>query len=1008
MAKKARQRISYVLENAKSSAGGHRLGVNGLVVDANNGILYTGGRDGIVCAWDLDLSRKPGVVDGSANAKQASTKFRSQAQPHTHWINDITLAQNDTALVSASSDLTVKVWRPFSEEDSTRAVAIGEHADYVKCVATPPAYMNGNWVASGGLDRKICLWDLNGAGKTLDIDVKGEEIIEKGSVYALAVGRNIVASGGPEKMVKLHDPRTGDKISKLVGHLDNIRSILIDDAGDIILSASSDKTIKMWSVRGGRCMYTFTMHDESIWSLYSDHPSLGIFYSSDRSGLVAKTDIRGSTDDLDKGLSLAVAQEHCGVSKVVAARGHIWTATNRSSVNRWADVDTISDISLPEEFRHLRMASCTSAAAPMTTDTQTTNQKTVAPKSILRISNTAVFPPLATISSPSTLDAGGKTLHEAVARRGSEAIVGMAESEVKPIHQAPEDTIEGQFGLLKHRMLNDRRRVLTLDTAGDVLLWDLLECRPIQSFGKQHLEDVEAVVNTREAVAPWCSVDLSSGSLTVVLEPFNCFDAEVYADELKLDQPMNFREDQRISLGRWILRYLFANLIDEEMRRDQNYRQKLNEQIARRQSAGRANSSVSSPSAQTTTTDGAKADQTTTSEANGPHPQIGTPGFGIGLAAPGPNASSLSGVPEEVVSGQLSPRGDSSRGDRKSNSVTEGSTAVSTTAAAPTVDSSEAKSSMEKGSEKSSERGKDKETSGETIRSPVSAFSRKLRMSFSSRRRSRSTSQATPEKPVAVDEKSEESETSSTTEKEVDDSFFGVIQKIRNSYDKQRADTPDKLVETRVTPSLPNETPVLKLPPGTKIIIQEETSGGSANVYQGTVENVGHDADVIEKKAPMWLGEVLLQNSIPSKDPVKISFVLHPLGDLPVLSPAEGNSRLNANRMLRVKKILAYVAERIEEGGDEAIADKLAPENYLELYCNDQLLDPLMSLATIRTHVWKSGNDVVLYYKANGRKEIRLPKSSASMIPANTPGAPGPVLSATATAAASEAVAVAP
>ncbi|POR35715.1 WD repeat protein [Tolypocladium paradoxum] len=39
MAKKARQRISYVLENAKSSAGGHRLGVNGLAVDASNGIL---------------------------------------------------------------------------------------------------------------------------------------------------------------------------------------------------------------------------------------------------------------------------------------------------------------------------------------------------------------------------------------------------------------------------------------------------------------------------------------------------------------------------------------------------------------------------------------------------------------------------------------------------------------------------------------------------------------------------------------------------------------------------------------------------------------------------------------------------------------------------------------------------------------------------------------------------------------------------------------------------------
>lgn len=71
------------------------------------------------------------------------------------------------------------------------------------------------------------------------------------------------------------------------------------------------------------------------------------------------------------------------------------------------------------------------------------------------------------------------------------------------------------------------------------------QCKPIQSFGKQHLEDVDKAVNTREAVAPWCSVDLSSGNLTVVLEPFNCFDAEVYADELKWDEPLEFKEDQR-------------------------------------------------------------------------------------------------------------------------------------------------------------------------------------------------------------------------------------------------------------------------------------------------------------------------------------------------------------------------------------------------------------------------------------------------------------------------------
>jgi WD repeat-containing protein 48 len=39
----------------------------------------------------------------------------------------------------------------------------------------------------------------------------------------------------------------------------------------------------------------------------------------------------------------------------------------------------------------------------------------------------------------------------------------------------PDQTIEGQHGLMKHIMLNDKKRVLTLDTAGEVILWDILK-----------------------------------------------------------------------------------------------------------------------------------------------------------------------------------------------------------------------------------------------------------------------------------------------------------------------------------------------------------------------------------------------------------------------------------------------------------------------------------------------------------------------------------------------------
>lgn len=66
--------------------------------------------------------------------------------------------------------------------------------------------------------------------------------------------------------------------------------------------------------------------------------------------------------------------------------------------------------------------------------------------------------------------------------------------------------------------------------------------------------------------------------------------------------------------------------------------------------------------------------------------------------------------------------------------------------------------------------------------------------------------------------------------------------------------------------------------------------------------------------------------------------MLHPWQDtLPSIASTDGNNRLNANRMLRVKKILSYVAERIEAPSEAPGENDLKPEEYLELYCNDQV-----------------------------------------------------------------------
>ncbi|KAJ2762222.1 hypothetical protein IWQ56_005092, partial [Coemansia nantahalensis] len=129
---------------------------------------------------------------------------------------------------------------------------------------------------------------------------------------------------------------------------------------ELVLSGSSDTTVKLWSMRMRRCLSTFSQHRDSVWALYSTHPRLQTFYSASRDGLVAKTIGAGAGVDDAPGhrrpsltpfgaagdthtgpevLCVAVAQESQGVVRLVAADDtYIWTATKGTELNRWLDV----------------------------------------------------------------------------------------------------------------------------------------------------------------------------------------------------------------------------------------------------------------------------------------------------------------------------------------------------------------------------------------------------------------------------------------------------------------------------------------------------------------------------------------------------------------------------------------------------------------------------------------------------------------------------------------------
>lgn len=473
---------------------GHCLGVNAL---SNHGTrLFSGGRDGQVIAWNLDPTTQ-------------KTQASQSRRVHSDWVNGLTRIPNEVndLVVSCSSDLTVKLWNVNEDQVST----IGQHQDYVKCVASGLANKR-HIVVSGGLDRKICGWNVETGQQLFCLDA-GKSVSpggsnatnDKASIYTVAVAgghalstkasgsgsgneggsphfhehaetnytnADLIASGSPDGIVRLWDSRSPRQAGQLIGHTDNIRHVYVSSDGEYVLSASSDATVRLWSVSTARVMQTFQMHDDSVWTLFSTDPELKTFYSGDRGGQVFKTQIGCGTQ--------LVCDEHEGIFSIAAYNGHLWTATSNARIHRWKDVEL--------------------------------DQK----------------------EKPTNL---------------------------------PVETLKGHTGLVKHQLLTDKRRALTLDSGGQIVMWDLMTGKPIQTFPRE--KDIDTLTDELcsacdYVVANWCRASVRTGALCISLDAHMCFDAEIYADELSdVDATTTTTMDQRINYGRWILSNLFRKVLDK-------------------------------------------------------------------------------------------------------------------------------------------------------------------------------------------------------------------------------------------------------------------------------------------------------------------------------------------------------------------------------------------------------------------------------------------------------------
>ncbi|KAL0092183.1 WD40-repeat-containing domain protein [Phycomyces blakesleeanus] len=1002
MAMKAstRRKVSYVVQQ-KDEERAHCLGVNSLALHTppgSSGVLYSAGRDGVVAGWDLhmpitDRHDKGWVLDETLeSAPRATSKVFSQM--HTDWVNDIVVCQGGESVVSASSDRTVKLWRPYSDTPNT-AHTIGLHSDYAKCLVYASEV---GWVASGGLDKKINVWDLERGVASLTISTGPRSLHtnssdnlahhdeSKSSIYAMATTPtgSLFVTGSPEKVVRLWDPRTGNRISKLTGHTDNIRALLVSDDGEQILSGSSDSTIKLWSVRAQRCLATYETHSDSVWSLYSNRSDLQTFYAGSRDGLVTKTEVSaGSFSDASESECIALFKESSGVVKIVALDDtYIWTATSSASVNRW--------LSVPSR------------------DARFEGQRTEFDPEILQ-SSIFKIPSKMNFTQPDPYVMGDNlTLYA-----GSVMSIPLSIQEddtdstdsVIPLRSEPNSVIKGKPGITSHCVLNNRRHVLTQDTNGEVALWDLVKCTQIKRFGKQKLDRVAQEINNVESFPAWCSVDTKIGAITVQLHEPSCFDCEMYADEAELPPDYTITEDQRINLGKWVLMRLFEHFIVAELEKQKQginrYQENDGEpRLANEDPKPAKDGLVPSEAANTTTsTSTATATNTTntsTTAAVTASPSNSTvpdavheslhvaESLRLPLAAittdfnstfhAQPHDNSLHGpftAPPSTTGHQLSDYfSESHHPARRDSSVQLPAPVVlSHSPASPTnsnfmhrLKSLSAKAKLARVptheentkqdthlggvSEQDEDENKDKDKDNEKKETtPVLTSSTSTTTTTTNTTTSTATTTATPK-------------TSTEDSKKEERPKGGVAQP------ETLAAVPENVT---YTPPPSADYPPLSLPGQTTIVIAEESAEASTgmDLYRGTLATTGIEADSVLKAAPSWLLSFLLFNKTPTRETVKLTFVLKPLENSNTAElPGGSNNRLLANRVLRVRKLAQYIAEKLNVNVET---------HSIVLACGETVLGPTMTLATIKQHILKSNGDIPLTYSVQP-----VPGSTAS------------------------------
>ena len=177
---------------------------------------------------------------------------------HVADIWGISFSPDGQLFASGSYDKTIKIWR------LDQKIYIHNLKGYDDQIGTVTFNPEGSLLATAG-ESAVEIWDVASGNRLYIL----EEEEHKGRVKSVAFSPDcqLLVSGSTDKTIKIWDLHKRQLIRNLTGHDASVVSVAFSPDGEKIVSSACERTIRIWNVDDGKCIQELAGHQNWVWSV---------------------------------------------------------------------------------------------------------------------------------------------------------------------------------------------------------------------------------------------------------------------------------------------------------------------------------------------------------------------------------------------------------------------------------------------------------------------------------------------------------------------------------------------------------------------------------------------------------------------------------------------------------------------------------------------------------------------------------------------------------------------